>query len=78
MINRKGGLTAAELAYEACFDELWEIGESIFATPANTLDGMMVKIRASDRLELEKLDGENQAFASIAADIRRMTEGGAA
>ncbi|RUV41417.1 hypothetical protein EOD29_22950 [Mesorhizobium sp. M1A.T.Ca.IN.004.03.1.1] len=76
-INRKGGLKEAELAYEACLDKAWEIGRLIFATPANTLHGMMIKLRTADRLELPVDAENNEALASIAADIRRLAVGGA-
>lgn len=74
-INRQGGLTAAELAYEARFEEAWEIGKRIFDTPANTLDGMMIKLRTADRLELPIGAEDNEALASIAADIKRLVGG---
>ncbi|OBQ94406.1 hypothetical protein [Mesorhizobium sp. AA23] len=72
-INRRGGFCDAERAYEARLDEVWEIGKRIFDTPANILAGMMIKLRAGDRLE-----DHDDAFASVADDIRRMVEGGAA
>lgn len=60
---------------EAC-DAQWEIGRRIFAIPADTLQGMEVKLRAGDRLCLEDFADENEAFLSIAADIRRLAAGG--
>ncbi|WP_419693510.1 hypothetical protein ACN2CC_20365 [Mesorhizobium muleiense] len=44
----------------------------ICAIPAQTLEGMAVKLRVSDRLGLEDFGDPNEAFLSIAADIRRL------
>jgi hypothetical protein len=67
-------LGAAEDAFDARADELSKIGRRIFATPANTLEGMVVKLRAVDRMDPQSLpDG---AFLSIAADIRRLAGAG--
>ncbi|TIP22799.1 MAG: hypothetical protein E5X67_35870 [Mesorhizobium sp.] len=77
-INREGGLDAAEDAFNVRSNELWELGLRIFATPANTLEGMVVKLRAADRMDLQSFADENEGFLSIAADIRRLASGGTA
>jgi hypothetical protein len=71
-INCEFGVDAAEDAFGERNNELWDIGRRIFATPATTLEGMAIKIRASDRMDLESFADENEGFASIAADIRRL------
>ncbi|CAH2400526.1 hypothetical protein [Mesorhizobium ventifaucium] len=71
-INREGGMDAAEEAFNAVCSEEWEIGRRIFAVPAHTLEGMVVKIRAGERLGLENLADPSEAYLSIAADIRRL------
>lgn len=71
-INREFGLNAAEDAFGERNDELWDIGLRIFATPATTLEGMAIKIRASNKMALETFADENEGFASIAADIKRL------
>ncbi|WP_214471054.1 hypothetical protein [Mesorhizobium sp. dw_380] len=73
-INREGGLYAVDDASDARFAEVGQVGKRIFATPAHTLDGMVIKLRASDRLSLEDFP-DNEAFVSIAADIRRLAQG---
>lgn len=70
------GLSAKEEEDDACAADEWEIGQRILATPASTLAGIAVKLRTSDRLGLDDFP-KNEALASIAADIRRMVEGGA-
>ncbi|WP_192362817.1 hypothetical protein [Mesorhizobium mediterraneum] len=77
-INRESGLDAAEDAFGVRNNELWELGLRIFATPANTLEGMVVKLRAADRMDLQSFADENEGFLSIAADIRRLASGGTA
>ncbi|TJV28053.1 MAG: hypothetical protein E5Y16_25680 [Mesorhizobium sp.] len=77
-INSEGGMDAAEEAFNAVCGEEWEIGRRIFAIPAHTLEGMAVKIRAGERLGLENLADPSEAYLSIAADIRRLADGGAA
>ncbi|MHB9446926.1 hypothetical protein ACYG9R_09140 [Mesorhizobium sp. RSR565B] len=60
-----------EAEFQRACDEEWGIGMQILAVEAYTLEGVMVKIRAGDRLGLENL-AENDAYVSIAADIRRI------
>ncbi|RWO36455.1 MAG: hypothetical protein EOS11_32585 [Mesorhizobium sp.] len=74
-IHREGGMDAAEEAFNALCDQEWEIGMRICAIPAQTLEGMTVKLRVSDRLGLEDFGDPNEAFMSIAADIRRLAQG---
>lgn len=62
---------------QECSKAIWEIGRRIFAMPACTFQGMAVKLRAGERLGLEDF-AENEAFLSIAADIRRLANGGEA
>ncbi|MER8581729.1 hypothetical protein NKG95_24070 [Mesorhizobium sp. M1423] len=70
-INREAGVDAAEAAYRARSAEFYKVGDRILATPANTLEGIVVKLRAADKLGRCNSD-ENDAFISIAADIRRL------
>ncbi|MER8810431.1 hypothetical protein [Mesorhizobium australicum] len=70
------GYDAKEAEDEECSASLWDIGQRIFAMPANTVEGLAVKLRASDRLGLDNFP-DNEAFQSIAVDIRRQMEGGA-
>ncbi|TIW48112.1 MAG: hypothetical protein E5V72_08650 [Mesorhizobium sp.] len=71
--NREHNYDALEEAFNAVCSEEWEIGMRICAIPANTLEGMMVKLRVSDRLGLEDFEDPNEAFLSIAADIKRLS-----
>ncbi|MER9631758.1 hypothetical protein [Mesorhizobium sp. M0296] len=66
-INRQAGVDAAEAAYRARSAEFYKVGDRILATPANTLAGIIVKLRAAD-----KIDAKSEALISIAADIRRL------
>ncbi|RUV87981.1 hypothetical protein EOA75_24825 [Mesorhizobium sp. M1A.F.Ca.IN.022.07.1.1] len=75
--NRLLGYNVEEAEFNAACDHEWQIGMSIFAVPAHTIDGMMVKLRASDTLRLEDFANANEAYASIAADIRRLAGEGA-
>lgn len=71
-INRESGVDAAEEALSARVDELYKIGDRIFATPANTLEGILVKLRAVDMMDFASFADENAVFLSISADIRRL------
>ncbi|RWB94625.1 MAG: hypothetical protein EOQ56_30805 [Mesorhizobium sp.] len=66
-IYRAAGIDAAEAAYSARSAEFFRVGDRILATPANTLAGIIVKLRAA-----EKIDAKSEALVSIAADIRRL------
>ncbi|MER9870835.1 hypothetical protein NKJ35_27280 [Mesorhizobium sp. M0136] len=66
-INREAGVDAAEAAYSARSAEFYQVGDRILAMPANTLAGIIVKLRAAD-----KIDAKSEALISIAADIRRL------
>jgi hypothetical protein len=63
---------------QECSKAIWEIGRRIFAMPACTFQGMAVKLRAGERLGLEDFADPDESFLSIAADIRRLVDGGAA
>lgn len=71
-IYREAGIDAAEAAYSARCAEFFRVGNRILATPANTLEGILVKLRAAD-----KIDAKSEALISIAADIRRLAGGAA-
>ncbi|RWX70523.1 hypothetical protein EN780_03110 [Mesorhizobium sp. M4B.F.Ca.ET.089.01.1.1] len=71
------GYETGEPEFKDACDQEWEVGMRIFAVPAQTIDGMMVKLRANDRLKLEDYDNANAAHASIAEDIRRLAGEGA-
>ncbi|CDX22160.1 hypothetical protein MPL3356_390177 [Mesorhizobium plurifarium] len=70
--NQLHGLEAKEAEDTQCAEAEWETCQRIFETPAHTLDGMAIKIRAGGKLDLEK-----DALASIADDIRRLAAGAA-
>ncbi|MBZ9659477.1 hypothetical protein LB523_10510 [Mesorhizobium sp. ESP-6-4] len=66
------GYDAGEKEFEAACAEEWERGMRIFAVPAYTIDGMMVKLRAGERLRLQDYANANDAHASVAEDVRRL------
>lgn len=77
-INRAGGLYPADEAYDATVEALWDIGDRIFATPAYTLEGIVIKLRAADRKGEPYFNAEDgDAIPSIVADIRRIATFGA-
>jgi hypothetical protein len=65
----------AEDAEVAHVGEFWDLGDEIFATPACTLEGVVVKLRVADRMNLQRLADENEGLMSVAADIRRLAAG---
>lgn len=69
-IHFKFGAGAAEEAFDESVSALYAVGRRILATPANTLEGLLVKLRVADNLDLQHA-AENDALVSIAADIRR-------
>ncbi|RWH93737.1 MAG: hypothetical protein EOQ89_04880 [Mesorhizobium sp.] len=71
-IQLKFGVGAAEDAFDASVSALYAVGRRILATPANTLEGLLIKLRVADNLDLQHAV-ENDALVSIAADIRRWT-----
>ncbi|TIP22709.1 MAG: hypothetical protein E5X67_36215 [Mesorhizobium sp.] len=79
-IHREGGVDAAEEAFNACVSEVDEFTKRICSIPAHTFEGMVVKLRAHVRsggeIEKEEMYLDDYAFASIAADIRRLATGG--
>lgn len=70
-IDREAGVDAAEDALSARTDEMYKVGHRILATPAHTLAGLLIKVRAADRMECTFVR-DNDALISIAADIRRL------
>ncbi|RWM72032.1 MAG: hypothetical protein EOR81_30590 [Mesorhizobium sp.] len=68
-IDCEAGMDGLEDAYNDSVDAMWQVGHRIFATPADTLDGIIIKIRAGDRMGAPDA---NEAFLSIAADVRRL------
>ena len=71
---RLHGYEAAEVAANTLNNNLWQIGRRIFATPASTFEGLMVKIQAGDRLGLDDFADINEAFLSITKDIKRLSK----
>ncbi|MCF6099848.1 hypothetical protein L2252_10510 [Mesorhizobium muleiense] len=75
-INRESGLDAAEDAFGVRVSEVDEFAKRICSIPAHTFEGMAVKLRAHVRcggeIEKEEMYTDDYAFASIAADIRRL------
>ncbi|BCH18855.1 hypothetical protein [Mesorhizobium sp. L-2-11] len=71
-IYREAGIDAAEEAYRERTDEFFKVVERILATPASTLQGIVVKLGAADRLDFNNFSAKNDALISIAADIRRL------
>jgi hypothetical protein len=73
--QRRQRICAAEEISKAIHTELWGIGRKIFATPANTPAGLIVKADAAKQMALcEELGAGSEAFwwRSIQKDIRRM------
>jgi hypothetical protein len=54
-------------------DELWEIANRIFATQAHTIDGMKIKLRTVERLEIYDESNLGDAWASLGKDIRALS-----
>lgn len=77
-IDRESGLHAADDAFDARCGDVWDIGDRIFATPAYTLEGIVIKLRAADRKGEPSFNAEDgDAIPSIVADIRRLAAAGA-
>jgi hypothetical protein len=55
-------------------NDLWVIGYRIFETPANTIEGMAVKLRVGETLDNHHCE-ENEAWTSIAGDVARRSRG---
>ncbi len=70
-LSRKFKLDALEEVFETRVDELYKIGDRILATPANSLEGILVKLRAADQMDCNHA-ADNNALIAIAADIRRL------
>ncbi|MBZ9981349.1 hypothetical protein LB521_09275 [Mesorhizobium sp. BR-1-1-8] len=69
-IQREFGADTAEDVFNESVSAQYDVGERILATPANTVEGLLVKLRVADDLDLHHA-AENDALVSIAADIRR-------
>ncbi|RWN28885.1 hypothetical protein [Mesorhizobium sp.] len=73
------GYDAREDEFNECVSEVDAFTKRICSTPAHTFEGMAVKLRAHVRSvgEIEKafMHLDDYAFASIAADIRRLAQG---
>lgn len=71
------GHDANEDAFNACVNEVDEFTKRICSIPAHTFEGMVVKLRAHVRsgcdIEKAEMYVDDYAFASIAADIRRLS-----
>jgi hypothetical protein len=65
-----------EKEWEARFEEVAAIGDRIFETPAHTIEGMAVKVRAGKVLNLDDFAGPDEVLASIAEDIERLSTQG--
>ncbi|TPN45324.1 hypothetical protein FJ976_24120 [Mesorhizobium sp. B1-1-9] len=76
-IQREVGADAAEEAFEASISAQYDVAGRILALPANTLAGVLVKLRMADTMDLQSAC-ENDALVSIAADIRRLATVGQA
>ncbi|TIO36543.1 hypothetical protein [Mesorhizobium sp.] len=70
-VNRETGADDADDAYSARADEFFNVVDRILATPASTLQGIAIKIRASEKTDCS-FAARNGAFRSIAADIKRL------
>lgn len=68
------GIEEKEAEDQEQSEAVWQLGMRIFETPAHTFEGLAIKIRAGERLNLDDFN-ENEALASIAADIRRLAVG---
>ena len=69
-LSRKCGVDVAEANFDKRVDELWKIAHRIFATQAHTIDGMKIKFRTVDRLEIKQDNNLEDAWASLEKDIR--------
>lgn len=67
------GIDEKEAEDEEQSEAVWQLGMRIFEKPAHTYEGLAVKLRAAERLTLDDF-GENEALASIAADIWRQVQ----
>ncbi|MFB9979459.1 hypothetical protein ACFSQQ_14725 [Mesorhizobium kowhaii] len=72
--HRLLGYDAKEAEFDAVCSEQWDIGRRIFATPAHTVEGMAVKLRAGESLGLDT-EACNDTITSISADIKRLVGG---
>ena len=68
-LSRKCGADIAEAEFDKRVDELWKIVHRIFATQTHTIDGMKIKLRTVERLEIESNNNLEDAWASLNKDI---------
>jgi hypothetical protein len=70
--GKESGYEEAEAEWEGLLDELWAIGKAIFALPAHTPAGLLLKVRVAEGLEIEpdSDDGITKAWNSLVGDIR--------
>jgi FAD/FMN-containing dehydrogenase len=71
-LSRKCGADVAEANFDKRVDEFWKIAHRIFATQAHTIDGMKIKLRTVERLEIKQGNFED-AWASLEKDIRALS-----
>jgi hypothetical protein len=72
-LERKCGADVAEANFDKRVDELWKIAHRIFATRAHTIDGMKIKFRTVERLEIKQDNNLEDAWASLEKDIRALS-----
>jgi hypothetical protein len=72
--REESGHDEMEAEWEARFEELWEIAREIWAVPAHTPAGMLLKLRAAELVASLPEPGESgsEAWKSIVGDIRAM------
>ncbi|TPM11509.1 hypothetical protein FJ960_01835 [Mesorhizobium sp. B2-3-11] len=76
--HRLLGYDAQEAEFDDLVSEHWNLGQCIFEVPARTVAGMAVKVRTAESLGLMECAENDEALKSIAADIARLAQGGAA
>jgi len=69
-LMRTCGVDIAEAEFDNRVDELWQIAHRIFATQAHTIDGIKIKFRTVERMEIDDL---GDAWASLEKDIRALS-----
>lgn len=74
-LHKRCGYDAAHRVWENILHkEMWPIARKIWATPAHTAEGMMVKLTAASLVGVRdpKLEPEEDYVKSIGRDIRRL------
>jgi hypothetical protein len=69
-VNERAGVTAAEAAFNNAVAESNDIGAAICEINAQTINGVLVKIKTCEALDFA--DDPEEFWTSIAADIRRI------